>query len=197
MLWVCLGCSFGPREDPSRFYILPSSREATAPTSGGTVSAVPDTGDVRGSVAVGLGPVLLPGYLDRSEIVVRRSETEVELRRWDRWAEPLGTALGRVLADELRRHPTVGRVALFPWRGGATVDRAVEIDVVRFECTSLDAAVLEARWRVGSGLGGRPLAEGTFRRRVESSSEGLGGCVEAMGLAAEALAGEIAASLTD
>ena len=64
--------------DPTKYYVLsPTSPRDPTPTS--SVS----------SVAVGVGPVLIPGYLDRVQIVTRDANDEVAVAMYDRWAEPL------------------------------------------------------------------------------------------------------------
>lgn len=180
---LATGCSFGPREDPSRFYLLPGP--------GDTIG--PDVDEASGLV-VGLGPVTLPAYLDRPEIVLRRSPTEVDVRRWDRWAEPLEDALTRTLAGSLRSTAGVREVAPFPWRGRVPVDRRVEVDVVRFECEEGGDAVLEARWRV-RGADGASMGRGTFRDRSTPDDGALDDCVTAMARVARALGEALAREL--
>lgn len=177
------GCSFGPREDPSRFYLLPGPGDAIAP----------DVDEADGLV-VGLGPLTLPAYLDRPEVVLRRSPTEVDVRHWDRWAEPLEDALTRTLAESLRSTVGVRQVASFPWRGRVPVDRSVEVEVVRFECEEGGDAVLEARWRV-RGADGTPTGGGTFRDRSAPDGASLDACVTAMARVARALGQALASEL--
>ena len=64
--------------DPTKHYVLsPTSPRDPTPTSSAS------------SVAVGVGPVLIPGYLDRVQIVTRDANDEVAVAMYDRWAEPL------------------------------------------------------------------------------------------------------------
>ena len=65
--------------DPTRYYVLSSAPAApgdSAPT------AISTTG-------VGIGPVLVPGYLNRTQIVTRGANDVVEISTYHRWAEPL------------------------------------------------------------------------------------------------------------
>src|SRR5262249_1018239 len=64
--------------DPTRYYVL----SPTAPRE-------PTPSVAASSVAVGVGPVLIPGYLDRVQIVTRDANDEVAVAMYDRWAEPL------------------------------------------------------------------------------------------------------------
>src|SRR5262245_16318090 len=86
------GCSviLGSRNDPPRLYVLTASPPAA---DGPTVP--PD-------LSLGVGPVALPGYLDRRGLVTRVEANRVEAARNDLWAEPIGGAFKSVLEEDLR-----------------------------------------------------------------------------------------------
>jgi uncharacterized protein len=135
--------------DPTRYYVL-------SPTPATPGDSALTTGS---SASVGVGPVLLPRYLDRVQIVTRGANDEVEISDFHRWAEPLESGIAQVLADNLA--PQVGseRIAVFPWRGGVArvLDYQVVIMVLRFEGSPGGHVALDARWRL-LGEGGRELA---------------------------------------
>ena len=70
------------RSDPARFYVL-----TEAPRSTG---AAPPAEPGR-EATVGVGPVSLPGYLDRIQIVTRRG-AQLEVAELDRRYRQLATA---------------------------------------------------------------------------------------------------------
>jgi len=70
------GC-LSPRKDDSKFYVL-------SPVGGDSSTAASSR-----QILLGLGPVKLPDYLDRKEVVTRFGPNRVELSSVDRWAEPL------------------------------------------------------------------------------------------------------------
>ena len=72
--------------------------------------------------------MLIPGYLDRLQIVTRDANDEVAVAMYDRWAEPLENGIAQVLADNLGAHVASERIAVFPWRGG--VPRVLDYQVV-------------------------------------------------------------------
>ena len=76
---------------PSRFYVL-SSLSASE-----TIAA---TAATQGPV-IGVGPITLPKYLDRPQIVTRAGSNQLALAEFDRWAEPLQDNVARVLAENL------------------------------------------------------------------------------------------------
>jgi hypothetical protein len=169
----------GPQSVTLRYYTLPSGPVAAAPAREPLES-------------LGLGPVTLPPYLDRPEIVTRLSPERIAYSGEDRWAAPLADQFRRALADDLRVAVPAREVVAWPWPRDPAPALAVAVQVQRFESGADGAAVLEARWTVGRGSGGAPLASAEFRARQEPATRDAAGSVGAMGRAVEALAGEIA-----
>lgn len=130
------GCTFlGPVKDASRYYTL-APREVAAPRSAGP--------------RVALMPVELPAYLDRNEVAVRVSDTELRYVPTERWAEPLEHNVTRVLTQNLGAALGSDRVVSPTTSIGLVPapDFWVEVIVVRFESTSDGRAHLTARWAV-------------------------------------------------
>jgi uncharacterized lipoprotein YmbA len=101
------------------------------------------------ALAVGLGPITLPSYLDRIQIVRREQPNQLAFSDRQRWGQPLDEGFTRVLADDLVI--LLGSKAVFrsPWRVRDTLDYIVEIDVTRFEVVAASRrAELQARWRI-------------------------------------------------
>ena len=143
---MALGCA--PATLPTRFYVL-----TAVPPAGGAPAAARD-------VAVGVGPIALPGYLDRPQIVTRTGGDEIDLAEFDQWGEPLRSAVPRVLADNLAARVPTERVVLFPWRGVRTVQYQVPVEILRFEGKpggrggAPRAVAAARRFRTGTGAPG-------------------------------------------
>jgi uncharacterized lipoprotein YmbA len=130
------GCSW--QSAPVHFYVLDGARRPT--------ETAPSTPPGHGPT-LGVGPVTLPRYLERTNIVTRR-DTELEVAEYDRWGEPLSESVPRAIATDLATLLGTERILMFPWAVGQIVDHQVVIEVLRFEGTSGGDVVLEARWRV-------------------------------------------------
>jgi len=65
-------------------------------------------------VAVGIGPLNLPAYLDRPHIVTRATEHRLELSEFNRWVEPLKESMLRVIAVNLSNELETTRVFALP-----------------------------------------------------------------------------------
>ena len=180
------GC-LGGASAPTRFYTL-------VPVAVPTTEANPLTAE-RG-LAIGVGPVILPGYLDRREIVTRRGREEIELGEFDRWSEQLKDGAIRVLGENLAILLRTDRVALFPWRGSHPVQYQVVVEVARFEGAAGADVTLEARWRILGGDGKElALRRSTITEVV--GAPGYGALVAAMSGALGALSREIATVIRD
>lgn len=156
-------------------------------------------GDAAGGSAAGpvygIGPVRLPAYLDRNELVVRLSPTEIRYADSDRWAEPLRSNVARVLQQNLAALLGNPRVVVFPWPREVPVAYAVEVGFTRFETDAAGRAELGARWSIRDGRTARYL---TLRETALTGSAPPGDTPAAVaalsGLLAD-LAHEIAADL--
>ncbi|MEE9521960.1 MAG: PqiC family protein [candidate division NC10 bacterium] len=136
LLVVLGGCASTP---PTRFYVLnqlPSSKaehQAAATEHG---------------LAIGVGPVELPQYLHRPQIVTRGSGNKLHLSEFDRWAEPLERNVPRILAENLSVLLSTDRVAVFPWERSTPIDYQVAVKITRFGGRLGGESSLVARWSV-------------------------------------------------
>jgi uncharacterized lipoprotein YmbA len=123
---------------PSRFYIL---NTMAAPET------IPTTAAERGPV-IGVGPVTLPKYLDRPQIVTRASRHQLALGEFDRWAEPLQDNVTRVLAENLARLVPTDHILLQAWPHSANPDYQVRVEVLQFDGSLGAESVLLALWSI-------------------------------------------------
>jgi uncharacterized protein len=126
---------------PSRFYIL-SSLSASE-----TIAA---TAATQGPV-IGVGPITLPKYLDRPQIVTRASRNQLALAEFDRWAEPLQDNVARVLAENLTLLIPTDQVLLHAWPRSATIDYQVTVEVLHFDGWVGGESRLLALWSIMDG----------------------------------------------
>jgi uncharacterized lipoprotein YmbA len=176
-----VGCgTFSARPDPSRFFTL------TAIAQPGAALVGNDSGSLAG-VSVGLGPIRLPSYLDREEIVTRVSANRIDFSEYDRWAEPLDASFTRVLAQNLSVLLHTDRLVFYPWELNRRPNYQVTVQVVRFESNDRGEVQLSARWEIfdisnnnriplragESGITRQPTASSTDAS-VAALSEALG-----------------------
>jgi uncharacterized lipoprotein YmbA len=139
------GC-LSPRPDPSKFFVLAPVGTAANPIApaGLNAASIP---------IIGIGPIKLPEYLDRDEVVTRVGPNRLELSDRDRWAEPLDNNFKQVIAQDLTQLLGTHSITFYPWPGTTRVDYQVRIDVYRFETDPSANAQLVAHWQVLDGSG--------------------------------------------
>lgn len=124
---------------PSRFYLL-----TPLPQLGkGILTATAAQG-----LAIGIGPIELPSYLNRPQIVTRASQNELQLAEFNQWAEPLKETVTRVLAENLSVLLSTDDVAVFPWKQAIKVDYQATVEVTEFDLKANGEISLVARWRI-------------------------------------------------
>lgn len=100
--------------------------------------------------SVMLGPVTIPSYIDRPQLVTRGINEEkirVYPHEFHRWAEPLKEHIPRILSQNIaRRLGITHQVILFPSRIGQKADYQLAITINRLDGTLGHQATLEAWW---------------------------------------------------
>jgi len=179
MLMLAAGCFKGP---PPDFYVLhATTNESVA--------------GVEHGVAVGVGPIELPAHLDRSQIVTRTSDYQLDLSESHQWAEPLKNSVSRVITVNLSNMLESNRVYVIPRRQKISLDFQVSIDIARFDGRLGDAAALGARWTLYGSDTREPLLSKTtivYEKTRDGSYDAL---VAASSKTLEVLSKEIAEAI--
>jgi len=159
----CVGTS-----RPSRFYTL-------APLE------VPDGPGVTGADAtLAVGPIELPDYLDRQQIVTRAGTNELVVANFDRWGGSLEREITRSLVATLADRLAARKVLVSAWRSAtlpavASSYRAA-VSISRFDGVLGRAVVLHARWELVAERGeeAKSLAvrDATVTEKVDGADYG-------------------------
>ncbi len=133
------GCTLlgGGTYHPSKNYVLSSMYSKEQPPQ-----PIADLSDI----GILVGPIRMAMYLDRSDVVIRNSQNEVEIADFASWAGPLPENFSRVLAENLSLWLNTKKVAIFPGTKLAFYDYSIGVNVTRFDGRPGDKAHLRARW---------------------------------------------------
>ncbi len=166
---IAVGCSpFGPgTQRETKFYVLSSLQSEEVPTQ--------PLGNLS-NIAIGVGPIRLPMYLDRSDIVTRGSLNKVEIADFSQWAGPLPENFSRVLAENLSVLLSTDKIAIFPFTRQLKIDFSVGVYVTRFDGMPGDKAYLRARW----GILGNKRKESFFEKHTITSHPTENDTIEAL-----------------
>lgn len=146
-------------------------------------------------LSVGVGPIGLPGYVDRAELVFQSAPNEFQVPADAHWTGSLKENVSRVLAADLGWRLHSGNVLSFPWNPGAKLRYQVAVDVSQFHAISGQEAILEVAWRIQTPDGSTTVrrGNGSFHERVVG--DGYAAVVAAENQLLAQLADAIAVSL--
>jgi uncharacterized lipoprotein YmbA len=177
--WVLLGLASCTSPNPDFF----------------TLAAVPGPPANVAIKSLELRRIGLAGYLDRSEIVRATAQYRLHVAENERWGEPLGRMVERILTEDLvQRLP---QTAVFAESGAISTqpDEVLEIDVQRFDADASGKVVLLAQVAVRHEQGGTPSNARTLRLTARPASASTPDLVAAMSGELGQLADAIAAML--
>jgi uncharacterized lipoprotein YmbA len=137
------GCTvLPPEEDRTRFIMLAST--IPDPSDNAPTIANPKLT----SLAIGVGPVKLPQYLDRPELVIHSSPNGFDVSETNSWAEPLAQNFSHILANDLTNLLGTTNMVEYPWYPRTRLEYTVRVEVERFEIDTNQNAELVARWEL-------------------------------------------------
>jgi uncharacterized lipoprotein YmbA len=103
------------------------------------------------SISLGVGPVKLPDYIDRAELVFQSSPNRFEAPYEHRWAGSLRDGFAQVLGIDLARELGVGNLHIYPWEPGTALRYQVRVEVRQFHAESGGHALLDVSWEITDG----------------------------------------------
>jgi uncharacterized protein len=182
MLFVLIlgGCG---STQPSRFYTLGSIGKYEAGTRSTSADQI---------IFVTIGPVDIPDYLDRPQIVSRTSKNELSLSEFDRWAGSLKDDTVRVISENLTDLLSQNSAFVSPWGRGTGGDYRVIIDIMRFDAMPEGNILLNAQWTIVGKEGKQVLRTRESVITESVSAQTYDAKVSAMSGALEKLSRDIA-----
>jgi uncharacterized lipoprotein YmbA len=183
---ILAGCAGSPS---SKFYQLePLPNRASI-----VCDALPEQ-----NLIIAIGPVRIPDYLDRPQIVTRAGRNELRLSEFDRWAGSLENDVTRVLVEDISILLPTERFSAVPWtsylESQVPASYRVEVPVERFDGWLGDSVLLKAQWAVFARNRSMLLKrESLIRERINGGS--YDALVDAMSAALEKLSGDISGGI--
>ena len=163
MMMVLGGCA---RSQATNYYVL-HSLQIQAPERR-------NAGMERDPV-IGVGPVKIPEYLNRPQMVTRSTNNALQFAEFDRWAEPLENNLTRVLADNLSILVPSEHVAVFPWPKAVPVRYQITMEIIHLEKAPDGKIMLDADWNILGNGGDKLMVTKRSRLTVPAESAGFEG----------------------
>ena len=120
---------------PSNFYTL-------------SPADIPYTQDKTGSIILGIGPIRVPEYLERPQIVTRRANQRLKVDDFNRWAEPIGDIQYRIIAANVDALLDDVIVVAYPYGRLADYNYRLVARVSRFDMDLYGNTVLDIHWAI-------------------------------------------------
>ena len=139
LLTLFAGCA---STQTSRFYTLNAMDVSSS-------SSTPGASEM--DVTIGVGPIKIADYLDRSEVVTRDNQNGIQISEFDRWVGQLRDSFMGVLSENLAQLLSTDQVVLYPWRSSIPIDYKIEVEVIQFDGEPGARATLVARWIILEG----------------------------------------------
>ncbi|MBF0448740.1 MAG: membrane integrity-associated transporter subunit PqiC [Magnetococcales bacterium] len=146
ILWVGLlsllgGCTgfIVEGSPPTRFFIISPLIANTVETGSGTRER---------ELSLAVEPVDIPSYLDRPQIVIRTSQSELDISEFNLWAESLRENFSRVLVENLSLLLDSDRVFQLPGLKRQIADFRIMVRIIQFERAEDGTTRLTVRWKL-------------------------------------------------
>lgn len=137
------GCALMRTTPAPRFYVLRTDSAVAIGRAGG---GVPNP--VNSAVFIGVGPVKIPEYHNRPQMVTQDKEKMIKFAQFDRWGESLNIGMERIIGEGLLGMLPGAQVVLYPWNQSIEVKYKVVIDIIRFDSELDKDLLLVAQWMV-------------------------------------------------
>ena len=171
---------------------------STKPTSFYTLSSInsPQAVQLNQDIAIGVGPVEIPDYLDRPHLVSRTSQNELRISDFDKWAGSLKEDISRVVAENFSVLLSTSRVYMIQGAQSTDVQYQVKIKLTRFEGTPGGNVEMKAHWSIYSGHNRELIMKHSSSYIEETGGESYSALVAAESRAIGNMSREIADALT-
>jgi len=97
---------------------------------------------------IGVGPVKIPEYLNRPQMVTVNKDKTITFAEFNRWAEPLDFALERIINEDLAIMLDGATIETFPWERTVTVKYQVIANVIRLENEFNEQLIFVVQWSI-------------------------------------------------
>jgi len=134
LIFLLVACSSTPATKFYKLNSLPSGQQENP-------AAIPGM-----DIAIGVGPVEFPEFLDRPQIVTRKSQNQLEISEFHRWAASLPGDFSRVLAKNISTLLPTDRVAVYPWEDTFSPTYQIKLDVEQFDGQLGERVSLRVIW---------------------------------------------------
>jgi len=123
LILIISGCISIPNSPTSRFYMLSIVDE----------NQVSKKIDLASNMVIGVGPVKIPEYLNRPQMVTLSKEKMLQIAQFDRWGESLDLGVASLIREDLTVMLPKAKLTLYPWNSSVVVKYQVIAEIVQLD----------------------------------------------------------------
>lgn len=153
--------------------------------------------DIAPNVIIGIGPIEIPEYQDRPQIVTRNLDGRLIFAQFERWGEALDSAVARIILENLTVMLPQAEFQVFPCSFAIPLDYQVIVSVMQLESRLDKDIFLVAQWTVIDSKTKKMLLTKRSEIRQAVNPHNYSGLVLALSRTVTLLSGEIAENLSE
>lgn len=183
--FACNGCLSVSNSPVPRFYTLRSINN----------NGESKKFNIASKVIIGIGPIEIPEYQNRPQIVTQDKDGLLKFAQFERWGESLDSGLARLILENLTVAFPQAEFQIFPCNFAIPLDYQLMVNVVQLE-SQLDKEVsLVAQWTIIDSKTKEMLL--TKRSQIDQAIDPhtYAGLAQALSKAGSLLSAEMAESL--
>lgn len=181
-IFILSGCISVSNSPVPRFYM----------TSSIARDQVAEKLDITPGVIIAVGPITIPEYQDRPQIVTKNKNGTLVFAQFDRWGEPLDSGLARLITDGLAAMLPAASLQVFPCDFAIPLDYQVILDIVQLDSELDKNMLLAAQWTIIDAKNRRMLLTKRSWFTEPINPHDYFGLTKALGAACFSLSREIA-----
>jgi len=185
-LLVLNGCISVPNSPNPRFYMLEAVPENQESKKINTVS----------NITIGIGPIKIPEYLDRPQMVTQSDEKTLKFAQFDRWGEYLDIGVARLIRENLAAALPSGKYILYPWVSSVPVKYQVTVEIIQLDSQLDRDLFLSAQWTIIDTITSKPLFMKRSEFRKSIMPQNYAGLAKTLSLVCTSVSDEIAQELS-
>lgn len=132
------GCISVSNSPMPRFYALGAIQE----------NQVSKRINIDSNVLIGVGPVKIPEYQERPQIVTQDKDNMLKFAQFDRWGESLDLGIARLIGEDLAVVLPGAKFTLYPWNATIAVKYQVVVEIVKLDSELDKDLFLVAQWLI-------------------------------------------------
>ncbi len=186
-VFILNGCVSLPTSPSSRFYMASSvSKEQPV-----------EKFDILFGVIVAVGPVRIPAYQDRPQIVTKNDDGTLSFAQFDRWGEPLDSGISRLINEGLTSLLPSANFQILPYSYSAIpLDYQVIVEVIQLDSQLEKDMIFTAQWSIIDAKSRKLLLTKRTQLSEPINPHNYSGLSKALGVVCFSLSKEIAENLS-